>query len=314
MESGRDPASIQSVADLVSEDAFKCILRRRHEAVAGKANSFNRDLAELLVQIAREWAKVDAQQLTELKRLTSKVPMPASGLTAKNKRSLRQFDDPAARHRLQNLPARLWTEVKRDQKPNFRTLAKAQAALAIAILPYMPLRSQNLHALMFDVHVFLRDDIRATSSLEIPSEEVKNKIELAFDIPPHVAKMLIEYRDRIAPKVIGRRPERLFVNADGTPKSQAMVALLIKSYLRKRAGIELTSHQFRHLSGKTILDAEPGNYETVRQLLGHKDLRTTTRFYTGIDSRRAARHHQHLIDRALAEQIPPVRRRRRKKD
>ena len=103
------------------------------------------------------------------------------------------------------------------------------------------------------------------------------------------------------------------MNADGSPKSQAMVALLIKSYLRKRAGIELTSHQFRHLSGKTILDAEPGNFETVRQLLGHKDLRTTTRFYAGIDSRRAARHHQHLVDRALAEQIPPVRRRSRKK-
>ena len=314
VESGRDPASITSVADLVSEDAFKCILRRRHEAVAGSPNSFNRDLAELLVQIAREWVKVDAHQLTELKRLASKVPMPASGLTAKNKRSLRQFDDPAVRHRLKKLPARLWSEVKRDQEPNFRTLAKAQAALAIAILSYIPLRSQNLHALEFDAHVFLRDDVRATSSLEIPSEEVKNKTELAFDIPPHVAKMLIEYRDRIAPKVIGRRPERLFVNADGTPKSQAMVALLIKSYLRKRAGIELTSHQFRHLSGKTILDADPGNFETISQLLGHKDRRTTTRFYAGIDSRRAARHHQHLIDRVLAEQIPPVRRRSRKKD
>jgi integrase len=314
VESGSDPASIQSVADLVSVDAFKCILRRRHEAVAGSANSFNRDLAELLVQIAREWAKVDAEQLTELKRLANRVPMPASGLTTKNKHSLRQFDDPAARLRLQTLPARLWTEVKRDQKPNFRTLAKAQAALAIAILRYIPLRSQNLHALMFDVHVFLHDDIRATSSLEIPSEEVKNKIELAFDIPPHVAKMLIEYRDRIAPKVIGQRPKRLFVNANGTPKSQAMVALLVKTYLRKRAGIELTSHQFRHLCGKTMLDADPGNFETLRQVLGHKDRRTTTRFYAGIDSRRAARHHQYLIDRALAEQIPPVRRRKRKKD
>ena len=125
------------------------------------------------------------------------------------------------------------------------------------MLTYMPLRSQNLHGLVFDEHVFLRDPSRSMSSLEIPSEEVKNKTELAFDIPPHIAKMLIEYRDRIAPKVIGRRPERMFVNADGRPKSQAMVALLIKSYLRKRAGVELTSHQFRHLSAKTVLEAEP---------------------------------------------------------
>ena len=95
------------------------ILRRRHEAVAGSANSFNRDLAELLVQIAREWAKVDAEQLTKLKSLTSKVPVPASGLTAKTKRSLRQFDDPAVRHRLTRLPAQLWSEVKRDQATKF---------------------------------------------------------------------------------------------------------------------------------------------------------------------------------------------------
>jgi integrase len=313
IESGRNVGSIKSVADLVSVDAFKFIMRRRHEAAGNKTNSFNRDLAELLVQIAREWVKVDAQQLTELKRLAGKVPMPKGGLTPKNKRSMRQFDDPAARHRLKRLPAELWSEVKRDQAPNFRTLAKAQAALAIIILTYIPLRSQNLHALEFDVHVFLHDDIRATSSLEIPSEEVKNKTELAFDIPQHVAKMLNEYRDRIAPKVIGHRPKRLFVNADGSPKSQAMVALLIKSYLRKRAGIELTSHQFRHLSARTILDAEPGNFETAYQLLGHKDPKTTHRFYSGNDSRRAARHHQHLVDKALEEQVPRLRRGSRKK-
>ena len=65
VESGRDPASIKSVADLVSVDAFKCILRRRHEAVGSRANNFNRDLAELLVQIAREWVKVDARAVDQ---------------------------------------------------------------------------------------------------------------------------------------------------------------------------------------------------------------------------------------------------------
>ena len=35
---------------------------------------------------------------------------------------------------------------------------------------------------------------------------MKNRLKRAFDIPPGVATMLIEYRDRIAPKIIGRRP------------------------------------------------------------------------------------------------------------
>lgn len=299
-DSGLAPASIAGLCDLVSIEHFRRILRQRHREAGEQENNFNRDLAEALVQIAREWVKVDAGALTELKRLTSKVPMPKAGLTPKNKRAMRQFDDPAVLQRLRNLPTRLWAEVKRNQKQNFRTLAKAQAALAISMLIYMPLRSQNLHGLVFDEHVFLRDPSRSISSLEIPADEVKNKTELAFDIPPHIAKMLIAYRDRIAPKVIGRRPERIFVNADGRPKSQAMVAVLIKSYLRKRAGVELTSHQFRHLSAKTVLEVEHGNYEIVRQFLGHKSLKTTVGFYAGIDSRRASRHHQRLLEATLA--------------
>ena len=304
VESDVKPTAITSLADLILPDAVKRILRRRLEAESGHANSFNRDLAEALVQVAREWVKVDAAILAELKRLVGKMPMPASGMTDKNKRFLRQFDDPAALRRLFDLPKRLWAEVKRDQKTNFRTLAKAQAALAVAILSYMPLRLQNLSALTFGTHLFLCDNVRATSTLELAAGEVKNKTELAFDIPPHIAKMLIEYRDRIAPKIIGHRPERLFVNADGSAKTQATVARLISNYLKRRAGIALTPHQFRHLSAKVMLDSEPGRFETVKQLLGHKSIKTTVGAYAGIDSRRAARHHQRLVERALESHKP----------
>jgi integrase len=236
-------------------------------------------------------------------RLAGKISVPMSGLTDKNKRSLRQFDDPAVLQRLFNLPERLWREV-RNGKPNQYTLAKAQAALAVAILSYMPLRLQNLATLTFDVHLFLREGPRSISTLELPASEVKNRRELAFDIPSHVAKMLIEYRNRIAPKVIGHRPDRLFVNANGTPKVHGTVALLITTCLRKRAGLELTAHQFRHLCAKILLDAEPGSFETVRQLLGHKSLSTAVLFYAGIDSRRAARHHRHLVEKTLAADKP----------
>jgi integrase len=94
------------------------------------------------------------------------------------------------------------------------------------------------------------------------------------------------------------------VNVDGTPKSPATVAWLIASYTKRRAGLVLTPHQFRHLSAKVLLDAQPGAFEIVRQFLGHKSTRTTANAYAGIDSRRAARHHQRLIDEATAHQIP----------
>ena len=312
VESGVEPSAIRTLADLVSVENFKRILRRRLQTVEGRENSFNRDLAEALVQIAREWVKLKPDELAELTRLTGKMPMPKPGLTPKNKASLRQFDDPAVLQRLHDLPRRLWAEVKREEKPNFRTLAKAQAALGIAILSYMPLRPENLTELVFGTNLFIREEPGAISSLELSAGEVKNQeTEVAFDIPPQIVKMLIEYRNRIAPAVIGHRPERVFVNADGTAKSQATVAWLIKTYLARRAGIVLTPHQFRHVSARVMLDAAPGSFEIVKQLLGHKNIKTTTNFYAGIDSRRAGRHQQRLIERALEAQKPAIRRGKR---
>jgi integrase len=303
-DSGTNPRTLHSVADLVTPNNLRSILRQRLDMVDGSANVFNHLLAHVLLQIAREWVKVDPPVLAELKKLVRKVPVPPSGLTNKNKRFLRQFDDPDTFRRLVHLPDKLWAEVKRDSRQSFRTLAKAHVALAIAILTYLPVRLQNLADLTFDTHLFLNAGAGATSTLEFSNGEVKNKMELAFDVPPRLTKMLLEYRDRIAPKIIGRRPKRLFVNRDGTPKSSRSIATLVRTYASKRAGIVLSPHQFRHLSAKVLLDAQPGAFEIVRQLLGRKNEQTTVNAYAGIDSRRAARHHQHLIETAIEPRIP----------
>ena len=304
IDSGIKPAAIRSLADLVTPDNFKRILRRRVEMVGGAPNSFNQSLGIALVLIAREWVKVDGAEQAELKRLLSKVPAPPQGLTDKNKRCLRQFDDPGNLRRLVQLPEQLWAEVKRERSPSYRTLAKAQAALAIAILTYMPIRLQNLLTLEFERHLFIRTGRGAKSTLELSSAEVKNDIDLAFEIPPQIVKMLVEYRDRVMPKIIGGIPTRLFVNVDGTSKEEKGLGVLITKYARRRAGITLTPHQTRHLSAKVLLDDQPGGFEIVRQLLGHRNLHHTVSSYAGIDSRRAGQHHQRLIEEALSAQSP----------
>jgi integrase len=272
-------------------------------------------LARALVRIANEWVKVDPGVLAELKKAARVLPAPERyDLTPKNKQFLRQFEDPEALRRLQALPGQLWKEVKRnaDEKPNFRTLAKAQAALAIGLLTYMPVRPENLGELAFDTHIFLKSGSEAISTLELNPEEVKNGNAIGFDIRPQLAKMLLEYRERIAPRHTGHRPRRLFVNVDGSPKCQQTVAYLIERYARSGAGIVLTPHQFRHLGAKNMLDANPGNFEGAKQLLGHKNIKTTM-VYAGINGRRAGRHHQALIDKAVARQMPQPRRGRKKK-
>jgi integrase len=299
IETGVPAADITSLADLIAPENFKRILRRRYEVSAGAENIFNRDVARSLIEIARHWVKIDEAMAYELRRLAGKLPAPAPGLTRKNKSALRQFDDPQVLRRLVSFPYRLWAEVQKSPQHDRYKLAKAQVALAVGILCNMPIRSQNLATLTFDLHIFLKEGPSAVSSLELPANEVKNKMPMAFDIPPRLTKMLLEYRNKIAPKIIGKKSDYLFINVDGSRKDQSTLAHLISRHLNKRAGILLSPHQFRHVSALVMLNHSPGNFEGVRQLLGHSSVKTTSAFYTGIDSRRAARHHQRLIDELL---------------
>jgi len=265
----------------VSPAALKQILRRRLAVAGQQPNVFNRDLGAALVQVAREWSRVDETVLKELRRLVGLMRVPATGLTPKNKATLRQFDDPAAVHLLFDLPANSGERVKRALGRALPCWPRAQAALAVAILSYMPLRPKNLTDLTFDRHLFLRDKVRAVSTVELPAEEVKNGTALESSIPPHVAKMLIEYRNRHRAGDHRHRPERLFVNVDGTPKCQEAVSDLITRTLRRRAGIVLTPHQFRHLSASSCFDCLAGQLCGGEPPAGHKNLKTSVNSMAG---------------------------------
>ena len=106
------------------------------------------------------------------------------------------------------------------------------------------------------------------------------------------------------------RPDAVFVTFRGKPRSQAAIKVAIEKAVLRSLGVKLTPHQFRHLAAKIALDANPGAYELVRQLLGHKNLKTTTNFYAGIDTRRAGRAHANLIMKLRESQLGGRRHRR----
>jgi integrase len=85
------------------------------------------------------------------------------------------------------------------------------------------------------------------------------------------------------------------------------IRVAIQRSVLRYVGIKITPHQFRHLAAKIILDSNPGAYELVRQLLGHKSSKTTTKFYAGIDTRRAGRAHADLIARLREARFKRVR-------
>jgi hypothetical protein len=86
---------------------------------------------------------------------------------------------------LRFLPEELRKEAKNETTIGltFRTLAKAQAALAIGLPLYTPIRPENVWELEFDKHIFLKTGPGAVTTLEVNAEEVKHEAHIAFDIP-----------------------------------------------------------------------------------------------------------------------------------
>ena len=171
-----------------------------------------------------------------------------------------------------------------------------QNALAIDILLHVPLRIENLAALKFDEHLHWPQGRGKSALVVIREDETKNEEPAEFELPPYLSDRLYTYRNEIAPSVIGRRPDWLFVSRKGKARALAALRDAIERRVLRHVGVKMTPHQFRHLGAKIDLIAYPTGHELLRQLLVHKSLRTTTRFYAGPDTRRAGRVHADLSE------------------
>ena len=154
------------------------------------------------------------QILLELKNLSSRLPTLQPGLTEKNKVLLRAFDDENLQSELLNLPEFLLKDAL-QKRPSVRSLADAQAALAIALLPYCALRMANLAKLEFGRTLFLpkRDGDEAAEAF--PAGEMKNRRPYQAALPPKITAMVWAYRSNILELVVGLGARFLFDNGGG---------------------------------------------------------------------------------------------------
>jgi integrase len=59
--------------------------------------------------------------------------------------------------------------------------------------------------------------------------------------------------------------------------------------------LTMNVHLFRHACAFLFLKAHPGEYETVRLLLGHTSLAVTVRAYSGLERSDAVRRFDNLM-------------------
>jgi integrase len=308
-EAGVKARRLTSLRKLVEPDIFRSILRQQWRKNGGKPSAHLLGLANELIALATEWLKVSPERLNELKKMRSKLGDLPHGLTEKNRALLRRLEDPRLLGRLVHLPDQIWRRARRNSPPSPYWFIDLQTALAIDILLHVPLRIEDLGALKFDEHVHWPQGKGTPALIVIRQAKVPDGDPLECELPAYLSDRLYLFRNEIAVGVIGRRPDFLFVSANGTPRKLTTLRVALQRAVLRWVGLNITPHQFRHLAGKIHLDAYPNAHESLRQFLGHTDLKTTMRFYAGPNTRRAGRAHAELIRKLREPALKPRNRR-----
>jgi integrase len=287
--------NLRSLADMVRPDRLKLGLKFFIDRNDGKLGAQVKAIADLALLIASRWSKLSDDDLRQIKHMCSRVGQKRRGLTEKNKARLRQFSDDRTVLALLNLPRQLVGKAKRLPRSRRRALM-VQTALAIEILLVAPIRLGNLVELDRNRHfTWARSDGKRVLHLVIPAEEVKNDIDLEFPLPDEVVDLLEFYMRTYQPDLVEKSSSSLFPGKGGRPKRPESLWRQISSTIKRETGLEMNPHLFRHLVVMLFLEANPGEYEVARRVLGHKSITTTIEFYAGLETAAAVRHFDKTI-------------------
>jgi site-specific recombinase XerD len=295
VQSGRDPQTIRSLADLVEPEAVKTALSFFWKRNGGRKTTQLHGFALTGIKIGKYWTKAPPERIAALQKIRREVDPKETGMTARNRARLRQFDDPENVRRLIDLPQAIVRELPRQGPPSHAQALRVQSALGIAILLAAPMRAKNLASLQLCRHV-VQTRPGGVRHIVIPAEEVKNRAPLAFVVSDTLGAVMDVYLARCRPLLAGDPEGFLFPARKGGVKTPGTLADQIKRTIWQETGLDLNVHCFRHLAALLLLRAHPGEYETTRLLLGHKDISTTTQFYCGLEQADALRRYDALID------------------
>jgi integrase len=307
---GRDPKTITAVADLVELPAYGEILQFLFDRVRQKdpkamtsGGLFN--TANFLCNLAANWVKVPDNHLKMMRKIAHRRdPNPAArgegsrkvrrkGMTRKSRDMLGHFRDPQVLARLLDLPAAMFQRILKRLK-KFGRLKRGDAvvlswAFAVALLQIAPVRPKNGSGIVLKKNLFEQGKGASRRVfVHWQPEEVKNGVELQFELTGEVLELFDLYMKHGRPLLCSPSNLFLFPGRGDTSKQTSWFSTQIAENLKKELGVRVTGQQFRHLIAFVYLLENPGDYETVRQFLGHTDVATTVAYYAGIEMKDAA--------------------------
>ena len=296
--SGVGIADVNSLDELVVPAMFERALRWLYERNGKKTSKHIGEIAWAVRCYAVKYRTCDYETLAFYKRAIERLRVNTPGLSDKNRTAMAQFNDPKAVTRYVALPSTLWSKAVaigmtvegRNKRKEAQLMV--QAAVAIEIAMFAPIRIQNLSTIRLDQHISWNAN---RLRLSFPAHEVKNDQALDFLLPVEASERIKRYINEWRSLFMPATNPHLFPGRNGKPKDQSALRNQMKKAIFDHTGLQMTPHQFRHAAAKLLLDAKPGHYEVVRKLLGHKTLTTTYAHYAGAETDAAIELYDDII-------------------
>jgi hypothetical protein len=298
-------SDLNSLSALLSPDVVEKVLDAYWAKNGETPKAFTIDLACRFVAIARETKCIDetaCQRLDEMRR--DLEDRRRGGLTDKNTALIRQVLTDGVWDRVVKLPQDLMSAARSQRSSALRAAVTAQLAVAIAILTVAPVRLANLVAIKLGTNLIKPGGPDSNYWLIFPDHDVKNRVRLEYPLNQYVTRLIDEYVHDFRPILLrDRNDDWLFPGQRGGAKSNILFSGQITQRIYQATGLRMTVHQFRHAAGALILQCRPGEYELVRQLLGHRNAQTTINAYIGLENIHASEIFSKIVMKHMDDEL-----------
>jgi integrase len=294
--------SLTSLATLLHPDVIEPVVEAYWEKNGNEPKVFTIDLGWKLLRIAREIDCLDPDAIQRLDEMRARLEdYRHSGLTEKNLKLVRLVLTEGIWSEVISLPNILMHQARhaKDHAP-IKAALTAQLAVAVAILTFAPVRLSNLVAIDLGENLIKPGGLNSPYWLVFPHYDVKNRVDLNVQFDEALTGLIDEYVHEFRPVLLrGSNASWLFPGEAGGPKTANMFSTQITERIQKAIGLRITVHQFRHAAAAFYLKHHPGDYETVRRFLGHRNIQTTINFYCGLQTTQATEELGKLVRRQI---------------
>lgn len=296
VEGGMNPRDIVDLAAVVTPARAGQALEVFWERAGKKATAHTFQLASLVLQIGRHWAKLPDPDVESLRCMVLQLRPKHTGMSRRTQRRiLAAAENPDRLQALIDLPATLTAAARRAGPPSKRLALVVQTATLIEILLHAPIRLKNLGQLRIGMQV--QPAATGDWSLQLAAHETKNEVPFSAILPKEASRLIALYITRYRPLLLPETSDWLFPGAiPGRPKTGDAVRTQVRKAAAVECGLELTPHDYRSLCGYLVLRQDRGAHGKVQRILGHKNLQTTLAHYSGLEAALAVADYGALIE------------------